>query len=142
MGLIRKTLAVGKFAIGVPPGVGPKFYSNGEAIRRQANKQTRILREIANNSEPQQYFDDSQSMPYRHERQCPACAENILAEASLCRFCHTSVTPIPSTSFGTANVGNGPVANNPIAIKMTTCPNCATSIAAAAKICKNCRIDL
>lgn len=38
--------------------------------------------------------------------------------------------------------GSEPVAEEPTAITMTTCPNCSTSIATTAKICKNCRIDL
>ena len=137
MGLIRKTLAVGKFAIGVPPGVGPKFYSNGEAIRRQANQQTRILREIADNSETQRFVNESQSLPRRHERPCPSCAESILAEAILCRFCHSSVTPIPTTIVRTERAPRKPAGSEKI-----NCPNCEANIAMGAKICKNCRIDL
>jgi hypothetical protein len=38
--------------------------------------------------------------------------------------------------------GSEPTPEKPITITMTTCPNCATSIATTAKICKNCRIDL
>jgi hypothetical protein len=38
--------------------------------------------------------------------------------------------------------GSEPLAEKPITITMSTCPNCGTSISTTAKICKNCRIDL
>ena len=140
MGLIRKTLAVGKFAIGVPPGVGPKFYSNGEAIRRQANQQTRILRQMADQSQDTQFYEEVPIANTRQERACPACAESILIEAILCRFCHSSVTPvlIPKVAAPRPTVATP----KPIEIKMTSCPHCSTQIATTAKICKNCRADL
>jgi hypothetical protein len=140
MGLIRKTLAVGKFAIGVPPGVGPKFYSNGEAIRRQANQQTRILRQMANETSAPQYVVQQENFDARPQRACPACAEYILAEAVLCRFCHSSLEPIAfaKTQLQTAS----PVQQRPIEIQKTSCKNCNHEIAVTAKICKNCRADI
>jgi hypothetical protein len=32
----------------------------------------------------------------RHERKCPFCAETILSEAVICRFCQRDLPPVPA----------------------------------------------
>ena len=34
--------------------------------------------------------------PEREERECPFCAERILAKAKICRFCGRDITNVPS----------------------------------------------
>jgi uncharacterized membrane protein YdbT with pleckstrin-like domain len=43
----------------------------------------------------QQSAIDSPQTPARAERQCPYCAETILAAAKICRFCNRDVSAVP-----------------------------------------------
>jgi uncharacterized membrane protein YdbT with pleckstrin-like domain len=40
-------------------------------------------------------FNPVPHLPERAEKQCPFCAERILAQAKICRFCNRDVTPAP-----------------------------------------------
>jgi len=40
---------------------------------------------------------DGIAMPAREERECPFCAERILARAKLCRFCGREVEPLATS---------------------------------------------
>jgi uncharacterized membrane protein YdbT with pleckstrin-like domain len=45
--------------------------------------------------EYQQSSSNSRQAPARAERQCPYCAETILAAAKICRFCNRDVSAVP-----------------------------------------------
>lgn len=157
MGLIRKVFAVGSKAIVPLPGVGVKFYSNGEAIRRQARQQTSLLRQM-NGAMGQQAIESPHSfatevaIPFvdtRERRPCPACAEFILVAARKCHFCGTE--PVWSSEEHDQTRVSSPTsldaAVSPDSVSATAdsrsnCPHCNADISSSAQICKSCRQDL
>jgi len=140
MGLIRKTFAIGSKAIVPLPGVGIKFFSNGEAIRREARRQTKLLSQMGTTSPVQEISGISAAAIERPRRACPECAEMILAEARKCRYCSSPVQPLVQEAQ-MRNISVSPSNALPIT-KKYPCPHCGVEIATNAIMCKSCRKDI
>lgn len=72
-------------------------------------------------------------------RECPFCAEQIKAQAKLCRYCRSEVTPIPiaDTSASPALPATPPAPPGPTGV----CPNCQTRIPLISQRCPKCQAD-
>lgn len=139
MGLIRKTFAIGSKAFVPLPGVGIKFFSNGEAIRREARRQTELLSRMETAS-PVRDTGISDSAIDRPRRACPECAEMILTEARKCRYCSSPVQPLVQEAQR-RNTSASPSKALPV-VKKYPCPHCGIDIAVNAIMCKSCRKDV
>lgn len=140
MGLIRKTFAIGSKAIVPLPGVGVKFFSNGEAIRREARRQTRLLSQMESSYQVQENSWNSEVVVDRPRRTCPECAEMILAEARKCRYCSSPVQPLEQEpQFRNTSVSPSEAL---LVTKKYPCPHCGIEIATNAIMCKSCRKDV
>ncbi len=140
MGLIRKTFAIGSKAIIPLPGVGIKFFSNGEAIRREARRQTELLSQIGITTPVQETSGISDAAINRPRRACPECAEMILTEARKCRYCSSPVQPLVQEAQR-RNTSASPSKALPVT-KKYPCPHCGIEIAVNAIMCKSCRKDI
>ena len=140
MGLIRKTFAIGSKAIIPLPGVGVKFFSNGEAIRREARRQTRLLSQMGTSVPFQEVAWNNEVSIDRPRRACPECAELILAEAKKCRFCSSPVQPLVREVH--SENARKPTNNSVPTAQVRPCPNCGVKIAKNAIMCKSCRKDV
>jgi DNA-directed RNA polymerase subunit RPC12/RpoP/uncharacterized membrane protein YeaQ/YmgE (transglycosylase-associated protein family) len=69
---------------------------------------------------------------HQDRRPCPYCAEMIMRDAKVCRFCGREVEPLPTpTTVAPVSISGG---------KFVRCPNCNTKNYGTAERCEKCGI--
>jgi uncharacterized membrane protein YdbT with pleckstrin-like domain len=89
--LFGRILGYGTLQVGGTGGTKEVFsiVNHPDAFRTAVQAQINAIYEPAGY---QQSAIDSRQTPARAERQCPYCAETILAAAKICRFCNRDVS--------------------------------------------------
>jgi uncharacterized membrane protein YdbT with pleckstrin-like domain len=88
--LFGRILGYGTLQVGGTGGTKEVFsiVNHPDAFRTAVQAQINAIYAPVN----QQLPADSRQTPARAERQCPYCAETILAAAKICRFCNRAVS--------------------------------------------------
>lgn len=81
--------------------------------------------------QPSTTTNPNTAMTPQDRRPCPYCAEMIMRNAKVCRFCDREVEPLQVQASTT----------NPISTGLLSCPNCGTLDVASAKRCAKCGIS-